>query len=113
MLDFGLTNSRIHDIIKLTNYLYSCEVRKMINSLKTVALFGCTLTSRYRQGLCASFNATCLCAHVYTFCVHLCSGYALACRCGWHLGLPGDREEASGVLAAQLEDLPGGYALPP
>ncbi|MBP3270843.1 MAG: GGDEF domain-containing protein [Ruminococcus sp.] len=29
----------------------------MINSLKTVALFGCTLTSRYRQGLCASFNA--------------------------------------------------------
>ena len=28
----------------------------MINSLKTIAVFGCQLTSRYRQGLCAALN---------------------------------------------------------
>lgn len=28
----------------------------MINALKTIAFFGCSLTSRYRQGLCQSFN---------------------------------------------------------
>ena len=28
----------------------------MINSLKTIAFFGCSLTSRYRQGLCQCFN---------------------------------------------------------
>lgn len=28
----------------------------MINSLKTIAVFGCQLTSRYRQGLCNAFN---------------------------------------------------------
>ena len=28
----------------------------MINSLKTIAFFGCSLTSRYRQGLCRCFN---------------------------------------------------------
>ena len=28
----------------------------MINSLKTIAFFGCSLTSRYREGLCRSFN---------------------------------------------------------
>ena len=31
-------------------------MRVMINSLKTVAFFGCSLTSRYRQGLCSCFN---------------------------------------------------------
>ena len=30
--------------------------RSMINSLKTIAFFGCSLTSRYRQGLCQCFN---------------------------------------------------------
>ena len=30
----------------------------MINSLKTIAFFGCSLTSRYRQGLCRCFNNT-------------------------------------------------------
>ncbi len=29
----------------------------MINALKTFAFFGCSLTSRYRQGLCKSFNS--------------------------------------------------------
>ena len=28
----------------------------MINSLKTIAVFGCSFTSRYRQNLCKSFN---------------------------------------------------------
>ena len=28
----------------------------MINSLKNIAFFGCSLTSRYRQGLCGSYN---------------------------------------------------------
>ena len=28
----------------------------MINSLKTIAVFGCSFTSRYRQNLCRSFN---------------------------------------------------------
>ncbi|MBP5579589.1 MAG: GGDEF domain-containing protein [Ruminococcus sp.] len=28
----------------------------MINSLKTIAFFGCSLTSRFRQGLCQCFN---------------------------------------------------------
>ena len=28
----------------------------MINSLKTFAFFSCTLTSRYRKGLCRLFN---------------------------------------------------------
>ena len=28
----------------------------MINSLKTIAFFGCSLTSRYREGLCKCFN---------------------------------------------------------
>ncbi|MBO4523077.1 MAG: GGDEF domain-containing protein [Ruminococcus sp.] len=28
----------------------------MINSLKTIAFFGCSLTSRYREGLCLCFN---------------------------------------------------------
>ncbi len=28
----------------------------MINSLKTIAFFGCQVTSRYRKGLCRSFN---------------------------------------------------------
>ena len=27
----------------------------MINSLKTIAVFGCTFTSRYRRGLSSSF----------------------------------------------------------
>ncbi len=30
--------------------------RSMINSLKTIGFFGCSLTSRYRQGLCQCFN---------------------------------------------------------
>lgn len=35
----------------------SVEVlRNMINSLRTIAFFGCSLTSRYRQGLCQRFN---------------------------------------------------------
>jgi diguanylate cyclase (GGDEF)-like protein len=35
----------------------SSEVKKpMINSLKTIAFFGCALTSRYRSGLCKCFN---------------------------------------------------------
>lgn len=29
----------------------------MINSLKTIAFFGCSLTSRYRRGLCKCFNS--------------------------------------------------------
>ena len=28
----------------------------MINSFKTIAFFGCSLTSRYREGLCQCFN---------------------------------------------------------
>ncbi|MCR5122128.1 MAG: GGDEF domain-containing protein [Ruminococcus sp.] len=31
-------------------------IGKMINSLKTIAMFGCTFTSRYRRGLTAAFS---------------------------------------------------------
>lgn len=41
----------------ILKYCYCKEViRYMINSLKTIAVFGCQFTSRYRQNLCRAFN---------------------------------------------------------
>ncbi len=39
----------------LSNYISEVNF-SMINSLKTIAFFGCALTSRYRSGLCKCFN---------------------------------------------------------